>query len=55
MVEGAQPPVVGALFGQGHIGGDHVHDIQPAAEFVNELIRYGHGLTSLMIAGFCKV
>ena len=44
VVEGAQPPVVGPLLGEGDIGGHHVHDIDPAAELLQEPVGYGHGV-----------
>ncbi len=46
VVEGAQAPVVPPPLGQGHVGGYHVHNIEPAVQIVQKGIWYGHGPTS---------
>ena len=47
-VEGTQTPVVAPLPGQGDVGGHHVHNVEPAAELVQKLFRYGHDVTSIL-------
>ena len=45
IVEGAQAKVIAALFCQGNIGGDHVHNVAAAGHLVQKSLRKRHGLS----------
>ena len=48
MMEGAQAPIISALFVQGDILAHHVHNVEAGIEFFQKLFRDRHARTSIL-------